>query len=351
MAKRHRLIIHAPNVHRGGGKSLLQAVLAVIPFDGLDSVEAIIDKRMDVPKEMGRDVLTSRISPTVIGRARAEWLLQSHSRAGDLVLCVGNLPPLLKNPANVVVFLQSRYLLDDIGLLALGVRAGLRTWIERLWLRLRAGNADSFVVQTPSMARLVQRALCRPAKVLPFVSGGAKSSRAAVDQPKDIFETDFLYVASGEPHKNHRNLIEAWRLLAAEGIRPSLYLTVEERTFPGLFSWIEEMSRSYNLRIKNIGAASSEGIGELYRMSRALIYPSTLESFGLPLIEARGAGLPILASELDYVRDIVDPGESFDPHSPVSVARAVKRFLGIQEQRLDITDAKAFLQNIMAMTE
>ena len=86
-------------------------------------------------------------------------------------------------------------------------------------------------------------------------------------------------------------------------------------------------------------------------MSRALIYPSTLESFGLPLIEARDAGLPILASELDYVRDTVDPEESFDPHSPISVARAVKRFLGIQEQRLAITDAKAFLQNIMAMTE
>ena len=78
------------------------------------------------------------------------------------------------------------------------------------------------------------------------------------------------------------------------------------------------------------------------------IYPSTLESFGLPLLEARAAGLPIITGELDYVRDIVDPDETFDPNSPLSMARAVKRFLGRPERRLPADDAERFLERLLA---
>ena len=87
---------------------------------------------------------------------------------------------------------------------------------------------------------------------------------------------------------------------------------------------------------------------ELYQQSRALVYPSTFESFGLPLIEARQAGIAILAGELDYVRDLVDPEETFDPGSPVSIARAIKRFLRVSEASLNVLDAKTYLAKVMA---
>ena len=44
---------------------------------------------------------------------------------------------------------------------------------------------------------------------------------------------------------------------------------------------------------------------------------------GMSGLEAARAGLPIVAAERDYVRDIVTPAETFDPGSPVSIARAV----------------------------
>jgi glycosyltransferase involved in cell wall biosynthesis len=71
-----------------------------------------------------------------------------------------------------------------------------------------------------------------------------------------------------------------------------------------------------------------------------------LESFGLPLIEARQAGLPILASELDYVRDVVDPEQTFDPDSPMSIARAVKRFLGVEVTPIPLLSASQFLESV-----
>ena len=44
----------------------------------------------------------------------------------------------------------------------------------------------------------------------------------------------------------------------------------------------------------------------------------------------------IIAPELDYVRDLVNPAETFDPNSGLSISRAVKRFLSLGEGRQKI---------------
>jgi glycosyltransferase involved in cell wall biosynthesis len=169
-----------------------------------------------------------------------------------------------------------------------------------------------------------------------------------MDAPRDRTEArqGFLYVASGEPHKNHRNLVEAWILLAEEGISPSLRLTLDKNRFSDLCGWIEDRIKNFGLNVTNVGSISAQDLDRVYKESLALIYPSDFESLGLPLIEARCAGLPILAAERDYVRDAVDPEETFDPGSPVSIARAVKRFLEIPEKPLPVMDAREWLSKI-----
>lgn len=66
-----------------------------------------------------------------------------------------------------------------------------------------------------------------------------------------------------------------------------------------------------------------------YAETKALIYPSLFESFGLPLFEARLLNLDVLASDSDFVRDLVEPIQTFDPYSPYSIANAVIRHMGI----------------------
>ena len=65
------------------------------------------------------------------------------------------------------------------------------------------------------------------------------------------------------------------------------------------------------------------------------------------MIEARQAGLPIIASELDYVRDLIDPEESFDPNSPRSIALAVKRLMMKEEPALSLQNPEGFLRQIL----
>ncbi len=85
----------------------------------------------------------------------------------------------------------------------------------------------------------------------------------------------------------------------------------------------------------------------LYLRAGALIYPSFSESLGLPLLEAQAAGLPVLASERDYVRDLLEPDETFDPASPLSIARAVKRHPGRPEAPLKMLNASQFRDVIL----
>jgi glycosyltransferase involved in cell wall biosynthesis len=304
---------------------------------------------MPLPDGIAGNVQVASVKPSVLHRFIAECQLAQSVQAGDVVLCFGNLPPLFKLKGRAVVFVQNRYLIDDVNLSSFPFILRLRLTLERLWLSHKMKHADEFIVQTPTMKKLMEKKTKGeiPVHVLPFVAepdGYSRKASLPVKSGKNDFV--FFYVASGEPYKNHRKLIEAWRLLADDGLFPLLKLTLDRRHFPELGAWIEKMAQEHRLKIENVENASHDEIKQLYRQSDALIYPSTFESFGLPLIEARQAGLPVLASELDYVRDVVDPEETFDPKTALSIARAVKRFLKVEEIPLPLQTAKEFLGRI-----
>jgi glycosyltransferase involved in cell wall biosynthesis len=327
---------------------LLAALFNALPI-GMKSI-LTLDGRMLLPESISPDVQIKRVKPTIVHRLVAERRLVNNVEFGDVVLCFGNLPPLFKSRGHVVVFVQNRYLIESIPLNRFPLRVRLRLAIERLWLSKRLRNADEFVVQTPTMKRLMEiKTRGRvPVSVLPFVADPRGYTRS-LSQKKDqkYIDYDFVYVASGEPHKNHRRLIDAWCLLAEEGLFPSLCLTLDEIHFPELCRLIDEIRYQYGVKVTNAGGLPHHDILELYKKSMAAIYPSTFESFGLPLIEARQAGLPVLASELDYVRDVLDPEQTFDPESAASIARAVKRFMGIEDRLLPLQDAAGFIEHLL----
>ena len=52
------------------------------------------------------------------------------------------------------------------------------------------------------------------------------------------------------------------------------------------------------------GALSDDNIARLLASARALLFPSFAEGYGLPLVEALDAGVPVIASNLDVFREI-----------------------------------------------
>ena len=326
------LIIHAPNVHFGGGRTLLLSLLSSLQKPAVVQ----IDERLEPLPELAEGVRVIRVAPRLMARLRAERRLRSLCSNGDILLCFGNLPPLYRSTARVFVYLQNRYLTSPSAVSELPFRARLRIRVERLWLRYFLRDAIP-LVQTGSMAEEVLEHLGWNARIIPFIPKWP-------DMPiiPHVVRYDYLYVASGEPHKNHRCLLEAWVILARYGFRPSLYLTLDPLRDGALCAFAERLAEEHELQI-TIAPWPSEQIFSLYAQSKALIYPSLFESFGLPLLEAAHAKLPIIAAERDYVRDVVAPVISFDPESSLSIARAVLRHEGRECDQVPPEAASSFL--------
>lgn len=338
------LLLFAPNVHTGGGRAVLEALDKAC---GASVDQAILDQRLKGVSRAFDSVATLRVRPRVLSRLHAEWHLWRSARRGDTVLCLHNLPPLLPLKARVVVLMQNRLLLDRGRLGAFPLTTRLRILMERLWGTCLQKRCTKYVVQTPSMA-VALRAWLRhpiPIAVVPFAPSGIHpENQPSHSSPKRF---DFVYVASGDAHKNHLNLLHAWRLLADAGLTPSLAVTIDARVYPELAREIDRHAGELGLHIVNLGTLPYVEVVQLYQAAKALVFPSRTESFGLPLIEASQHGLPIVASELDFVRDVAAPVETFDAASPTSIARAIRRFMGRPEHPVVICSGAALLDEVL----
>ena len=64
--------------------------------------------------------------------------------------------------------------------------------------------------------------------------------------------------------------------------------------------------------IKLIGKISYEKVLEYYKSSDLLVFPSYLETLGLPLLEAQQFNLKILAVNLPYSKEVLENYENVD---------------------------------------
>ncbi len=341
---RQNLIIFAPGIHTGGGLTLLRAILKSEILDDLNAT-LFLDARSLQNLDLPSHVELHEISPSLTGRLKAELALKQQAGEGDTVLCLHSLPPLFKLHSHTVCFLQNVLHIGDFPLHGYSPRTRLRLILERLIGHALKSQVDTYIVQTESMERRLRHWHRSHPHVIvcPFMSNlpGAGVTHEAV-QP----DLDFLYISDGQAHKNHNNLIDAWIMLAKQGVYPRLGLTLSSRD-NRLRSRINEIRDRHGIQVENFGPLNHDDLYSLYRSSRALIFPSLAESLGLPLIEATQLNLPIVAAELDYVRDICRPAETFDPLSPLSIARAVRRFLSLDDDIQTLHSPATFIRTAM----
>jgi glycosyltransferase involved in cell wall biosynthesis len=318
-----KMIIYAPRIHVGGGLVLLKGMLDTLG----DRAVVLLDRRC--PADPAPGAISVRLKPGLSSYIFGERALrQMAKRYPDLpILCFSSLPPCRSYAARTTLFLQNRYMVENGTDRLFTLRARVRHWVERKWFRMFHGNVDHVVVQSSSMAAVVKRKFPDlDVTVAPFIDHPPTAPQISIGN-RETF--DFLFVSAAYPHKNHARLLEAWSLLAKDGQFPTLALVFSEDRNGVLESAIKRMNATAGTKIVRLPEVAPADRFSLYPQAKALIFPSYFETYGLPLVEAAVAGLPILAPELDYVRDSVAPHETFDPYSAVSIARAVRRYLGV----------------------
>jgi glycosyltransferase involved in cell wall biosynthesis len=342
---RDKTILYAPNIHVGGGMVLLSSLLKSFSPEVIFS--AFLDERARNQLVLPLGVKVHWVKATIISRLVAEFILMKTSKRVDCILCFHGLPPLMPINAKVLVFLQNRNFLGLNTLSEFKFKTKIRLYFERFICNRLRYRVDRYIVQTPSMFRDVREWYLKLSGVVPKIDIIPFVEKLTISSEKINVKKnwDFIYVADGEGHKNHINLLRAWKILSTENIKPSLALTLSSRD-QILKNLVFQWRENFDLNVFDLGEMSQDNLVNLYLSAGAMVYPSKSESFGLPLIEATQLGLPIVASELDFVRDVCEPKHTFDPESPISIARAVKRFIGVKEEPLRLLTSKEFCESI-----
>ncbi len=347
--KKSKILIYAPNIHSGGGAVLLESLLKNLP----SSVEAsaILDIRYSNSFKhlnLQRVNILYWVYPNIVSRFFSEIKLINFASFYETLLCLHNIPPILCKHNNILVYFQNRIIIDNDVKKITTLSTKINIIVERAILRLFSKNVKIFFCQTETIRSLLKTYLSKnigaftDIQVAPF----APELRSNFDAANVKKKWDFIYISSGDPHKNHLNLVEAWKILKVEGVNPSLAITLRESDIE-LLSMINSEAKRHSLNIQNIGWLNKGLITSTLLESGALIFPSFLESFGLPLVEARNLNVPILAPEIDYVRDVCVPTETFDPSSPKSISRAVRRHLKLNEILPKINTPEEFIKLVL----
>lgn len=143
----------------------------------------------------------------------------------------------------------------------------------------------------------------------------------------------FAAVGSFEPKKNYGMLLQAFDRLWSEG--GEARLVIAGRVSPE-WSRLFETVRAHpehGRRLLAITDATDAEITALYRRSRALVFPSLLEGFGLPLVEARTEGCVVIASDLPVFRELADEGVViYDRHSRDALCDALRAMCAVDRR-------------------
>ncbi len=159
--------------------------------------------------------------------------------------------------------------------------------------------------------------------------------RAALNRCGLTHESRFLLSVGGiSPHKNLDRLIDAFSEVAAMPDQNELQLVMVGDYKGDVFRTCYEELRSRaqakgtDDRVRFAGYVSDDDLAHLYAATQAFVFPSYLEGFGLPAVEAMACGAPVIASTGGSLPEVLDgAGELFDPHDTSAIVDRIQLVL------------------------
>lgn len=152
--------------------------------------------------------------------------------------------------------------------------------------------------------------------------------------PKNLDDNyyHFFYPANGSLYKNHLILLKAIKIMRDDlnidisNVRIHFTLNNDRNNY--FLKFIKRFNINNNIIFE--GVLSNSEMESFYKSSHALLFPSMIESFGLPLIEAAQFGLPILTVDLPYAKEVLQQynGASFLPiDDPFQWAKEISKYM------------------------
>jgi glycosyltransferase involved in cell wall biosynthesis len=286
-AGRHEVIAFAPTRLRG--RRLIREALADVPVDLRTVVLPWSHAFRMVWSRLGHPALERFLGPLDVLHF-SDWTVPPQ-RAGIRSTMVHDLVPLL-HPEWVTPRTRSMH----------GYKYS------------RTRECDLVFVNSAYTGRDVEQHLGVPAERIRIAPPGVSheytpdGERAALGRPY------VLSLATLEPRKNLATLLAAWRTL-----RGDYALAVA-----GGAGWGGEMVPE-DPGIIRLGYVDAATVPRLMRGASVFVYPSLLEGFGMPIVEAMACGVPVVASSHPSLDEACgDAAVRADPTDPHAIATAIE---------------------------
>lgn len=317
------LLIDALYINNGGGKSLLDLLISELNKNNSEVIYLFDNRISGDYAFLDRDRVTFEKASLL---KRHLFYLKNKSLITS-VLAFGNIPPTFSLKVPVYTYFHNVSFFEK--------NISLMTRFKAFTIKTLKKNTFRWVVQSDFVRSRLSSSWGISNEnilVMPIFNDRiAEGRKKQADRKTGI---KFIYISDGHYYKNHKRLIEAFSKYNRDFPDSSLTLTIGDN-----YSSIKESILNANTAGINIidkGLIPFNEVLDLLENSSVLIYPSLMESFGLGLIEASLLGLPICASDLPYVFEVVKPNAIFDPLSVDSIYNALLDSRNILNDRSEL---------------
>lgn len=304
------ILIDSLYINNGGGKVLLDYLI-----ESLESQEFEVFYLLDIriynshPKIKSNNKVVY-INPSIVERHK---FYKSHLHSFKKILCFGNLPPTIRTSAIVYTYFHQKLFLEITHQISLKQKIVFK--LKSAIFKYLQSNTNYWLVQT----QVMEDSLCKK------LNKNNSNVLKMPFYPPLIYEefivkesNTFLYVSSGSEHKNHKILLEAFKIFYDYFSIGKLHITVG-REFIKLHQFINDLILA-GYPIINHEFVERSKLAHLYKSCTYAIYPSLSESFGLGIIEAIENECDIIGADLPYTYAVCKPSLVFDPTNIESIA-------------------------------
>ncbi|PZU15511.1 MAG: hypothetical protein DI622_12530 [Chryseobacterium sp.] len=317
--------IHATNIQGLGASQVVKSFLdASASLGFLDTSNIYLPSTgllSDYIPKRGYVKRYKRFFPNSISRL-IECLFSRFLFSNEKTIVLGDIP--LRGIKNQVVLVHQFHLVYPK--INSNSSKGLGFRINRFLFSINHKFASNIIVQTGAMADdLVKSYPAIKEKIIVSPQPAPNWLLQEINQiNRDIKNGKLIlfYPAAYYPHKKHNFITSLHSYIESHSIDFSnveIWLTIEDEHFKQ-FESIPFL--------KNLGRLSSEEMSIYYQKVDALLFLSSIESYGLPLVEAIFLELPIITVKYKYSEWLCEnTAYYFEPYSPVSFVATLDKFI------------------------